>query len=100
MCYLFIYYKVSFNFFFREAKHARPVPLRPRLQLRLRRGGIFRVKRTAVGAQVALQQAERVPAVSGVLNLPEMAKGEGKVTVRQPSWSLCRSGHGLRSHYN
>lgn len=57
------------------------MPLRPRLQLRLRRGGILRVKRTAVGAQVPLQQAERVPAVSGVLNLPEMAKGKGKVTV-------------------
>lgn len=62
-----------------EAKHARPVPLRPRLQLRPCRGGILRVKRTAVRAEVPLQQAERVPAVSGVLNLPEMAKGKGKV---------------------
>lgn len=71
------------------------MPLRPRLQLRLRRGGILRVKRTAVGAQVPLQQAERVPAVSGVLNIPEMATGKGEVAVCQPSCPLCRSGRWL-----
>ena len=70
---LFIY--PAFSPFFRRP-HARPVPLRPRGQLRCGGGGILRVRRPPLGAQVRVQPAQRVPSVPGVLHLPTMAKGE------------------------
>lgn len=59
-------------------EHAGSVPVRTRVQLGPGGGGVLRVQRAAVGAEVPLQQAQRVPAVSGVFNLPEMATSKNK----------------------
>lgn len=57
------------------------MPLRPRVQLRPGGSGIFRVQRSAVGAELPLQQAKRVPAVPRVFNVPAVAKGRNGTHV-------------------